>query len=47
MTKRNSGTVRLATFGVRLKGLFSPVRACTIELNTPARLTGSRIRLKP
>jgi hypothetical protein len=37
----------LATLGVRLKVLFSPVRAWTSELNAPARFTVIRIRLKP
>ena len=43
----NGVAVRLATFGVRANGIRRPVIACWIDLNTPARLTGNRIRLKP
>ncbi len=39
--------VRLRTFGVRANGIFLPVIACCIDLTTPARLTGNRIRLNP
>ena len=43
----NGVAVRLATFGVRANGIRRPVMACWIDFTTPARLTGSRIRLKP
>ena len=47
-TTYSSGeAVRFFTFGVRANGIFLPVSACWIDLSTPARLTGSRMRLKP
>ena len=46
-TNEIAAVVRLRTFGVRANAIFWPVIACPIDLTTPDRLTGSRIRLKP
>ena len=45
--KSSGVAVRLATFGVRANGIRLPVMPCWTDFTTPARLTGSRIRLSP
>ncbi len=47
MTKNGGATVRSRTLGVRAKLAFDAVIPWTSEETVPARLTGSRIRLKP
>src|SRR4051812_20261022 len=47
MTYSSGEAVRFLTFGVRANGIFLPLSDCWIDLSTPARLTGNRMRLKP
>jgi hypothetical protein len=47
MSRKGATTVRLRTLGVRANGALDAVMPCTMEERVPARLTPSRIRLKP